>query len=66
MNLPLSENQAGVLYDILNVYFNFIYEELENTDDRTHAYHLLEQRKSETEDLINEFDAMIQRRNVKG
>jgi len=65
MNLPLSEHQASALYDILNVYFNFVCNELGKTSDTSHAFHLLESRKLETEDLINEFDAMIQRRNAE-
>ena len=64
MNLPLSELQAASLYDILNIYFRQIHDELENSEDSTHSYILLEQRMEETLDLIKEFDAMIQRRNV--
>jgi hypothetical protein len=65
LNLPLNEHQAAALYDILNVYFNLIHDELEKTDDRTHAFGLLESRREETEDLTREFEAMIQRRNVE-
>ena len=65
MNLPLSENQAGVLYDILNAYLNSIHDESEEADVTSHAYQLLECRKLDTDDLINEFEAMIQRRNAE-
>ena len=62
MNLPLSEHQAAALYDILNYYSILIDSELEETKDETSAHHLLESRSIETDDLIREFDAMIQRR----
>ena len=65
MNLPLSDDQAGVLYDILNAYFNSIHDESEKADVTSHAYQLLECRKLDTEDLIKAFEAMIQRRNAK-
>jgi hypothetical protein len=65
MNLPLSEHQAAALYEILQTYFNSIHDEFEKADDSTLAYILLEQRREESLDLIREFDAMIQRRNVE-
>ena len=61
MNLPLSDHQAAALYDILNVYSNLIGNELDDTKHGTHAYHLLESRSLETDDLIKEFEDMIQR-----
>ena len=60
MNLPLNDQQATTLFDILQTYFGSIHDEFEKADDTTLAYNLLEQRREETVDLMRAFDAMIQ------
>ena len=65
MNILFTKDEAAVLLDILNVYFNSVHDEIENTDDGTNAYRLLAQRMEESLNLIREFDAMIQGSGAK-